>query len=223
MFFSVMVFYWTLCWRESVEKYGVRHTKPSRFSLTSLTVSCVYKISHAASSSYDNNQPSPHTHILSLSLSLSLYPVRTTVLLQFQQQGRIDAAAPCLTVRARGCGAAALGQGRLPLGRRQGRIDAAAPCPTARVRGCGADALVLAVDRYDQSQHDYASHGLIRGMSSAVCVVCTSESADLRSNTSGTFSPPSSCFLPLKYHLVLDVRRPLENYREFLGFGELLL
>jgi uncharacterized membrane protein len=38
---SVMFFIWTLCWRESVEKYGVRYTKLSRFSLTSLTVSCI--------------------------------------------------------------------------------------------------------------------------------------------------------------------------------------
>jgi hypothetical protein len=53
-----------------VEKYGVRYTKPSRFGLTSLTVSCVYKTGHAASSSYDNNQPSPFSRAQTYPLSV---------------------------------------------------------------------------------------------------------------------------------------------------------
>jgi hypothetical protein len=59
-------------WRSDrcVEKYGVRYTKPSRFSLTSLTVSCVYKTGHAASVSYDNNQPSPFSHTQTYPLSV---------------------------------------------------------------------------------------------------------------------------------------------------------
>jgi hypothetical protein len=59
-------------WRSDgcVEKYGVRYTEPSRFSLTSLTVSCVYKTGHAASSSYDKNQPAPFSHTQAYPLSV---------------------------------------------------------------------------------------------------------------------------------------------------------
>jgi hypothetical protein len=41
-------------------EYG-RPNRPGSVLLTSLTVSCVYKTRHAASSSYDN-QPSPFSH-----------------------------------------------------------------------------------------------------------------------------------------------------------------
>jgi hypothetical protein len=91
-FFVVCVmFYWTLCWTESVETYAVRYTKPSRFSLTSLTVSCVYKTGHAASSSYDNNQPSlfslSHTYPLAVPCPYDgITPVPTVGTFALQQR-----------------------------------------------------------------------------------------------------------------------------------------
>jgi hypothetical protein len=65
--------------------------RPGSVLVTSLTVSCVYKTGHAASSSYDNNQPSPFYHTQTYPLSVPCpYDGVTPVPTGWRSEGEIQ-------------------------------------------------------------------------------------------------------------------------------------